>query len=123
MKQVLDAQGGYAKVKSFKDSMDVFGKNNQYVADQVGVQTWAQWYPNVLANTASKVSLAAVPIKTTSGKTLAMAGGTSFAIPKSGRTPRPPAPGRLRPRRRTPGSRPARRGPRPSRRTIPSRPA
>ena len=49
MKQVLDAQGGYAKVKSFKDSMDVFGKNNQYVADQVGVQTWAQWYPNVLA--------------------------------------------------------------------------
>ena len=87
MKQVLDAQGGYAKVKSFKDSMDVFGKNNQYVADQVGVQTWAQWYPNVLANTANKVSLAAVPIKTTSGKTLAMAGGTSFAIPKSGKNP------------------------------------
>ena len=87
MKQLLDAQGGYAKVKSFKDSMDVFGKNNQYVADQVGVQTWAQWYPNVLANTASKVAIQAIPIKSVAGKTLAVAGGTSFAVPKAGKNP------------------------------------
>ena len=92
MKQVLDAQGGYAKVKSFKDSMDVFGKNNQYVADQVGVQTWAQWYPNVLANTASKVSLAAVPIKTTSGKTFGHGRWNVLCHPQVREEPR----GRLR---------------------------
>jgi len=60
MKQLMDAQGGYAAVKSFKDTMDVFGDGNEYVKDQVGVQTWAQWYVNVLANTSSKVSIVGV---------------------------------------------------------------
>jgi hypothetical protein len=87
MKQLMDAQGGYPKVKSFKDSMDVFGAGNQYVKDQVAVQTWAQWYPNVLADTKDKVSLEAVPIKDAGGAPIAMAGGTSFAIPKSGKNP------------------------------------
>lgn len=49
LKQLMDAQGGYASVKSFKDTMDVFGDENQYVKGQVGAQTWAQWYVNVLA--------------------------------------------------------------------------
>ncbi len=80
LKQLMDAQGGYAKVKSFKDSMDVFGDKNQYVKDQVAVQSWAQWYVNVLSNTKNDVSLTAVPIKTLEGKPLAMAGGTAFAV-------------------------------------------
>ncbi len=87
LKQVMDAQGGYAKVKSFKDTMDVFGDANQYVKDQVGVQTWAQWYPNVLANTADQVSIEAIPIKDATGKQVAMAGGTAFAIPKAAKNP------------------------------------
>ncbi len=87
LKELMDAQGGYPKVKSFKDTMDVFGDKNQYVADQVGVQTWAQWYPNVLANTADEVSIEAIPIKDASGQPLAMAGGTAFAIPKAGKNP------------------------------------
>jgi multiple sugar transport system substrate-binding protein len=80
MKELMDAQGGYAPIKSFKDSMDVFGDKNQYVRDQVAVQSWAQWYVNVLSNTKDDVSLAAVPIKTLEGKPLAMAGGTAFAV-------------------------------------------
>lgn len=87
MKELMDAQGGYAKVKSFKDSMDVFGAGNQYVKDQVAVQTWAQWYPNVLADYKDEVSLEAVPIKDASGTPIAMAGGTAFAIPKAAKNP------------------------------------
>lgn len=87
MKTLMDAQGGYPKVKSFKDSMDVFGAQNQYVKDQVAVQTWAQWYPNVLADTKDKVSLEAVPLKDSSGTPIAMAGGTAFAVPKGGKNP------------------------------------
>lgn len=87
LKELMDAQGGYPKVKSFKDSMDVFGDKNQYVRDQVGVQTWAQWYPNVLANNADAVSIEAVPIRDAGGRQLAMAGGTAFAIPKAARNP------------------------------------
>lgn len=87
MKQLMDAQGGFAAVKSLKDTMDVFGDNNQYVKDQVGVQTWAQWYPNVLANVKDEISIEAVPIKTLDGQPIAMAGGSAFAIPKAGKNP------------------------------------
>ena len=80
MKQVEDAQGGFAKVKSFKDTWDQFGDKNQFVRDQVAVQTAQQWYPNVLANTKDDISLAAVPIKTLEGKPIAMAPGTAFAV-------------------------------------------
>ena len=85
MKQLMDAQGGYAPIKSFKDSMDAFGDKNQYVQNQVGVPTWAQWYVNVLAGTQDKVSLVGVPIKTLEGKPLAMASGTAFVIPTAGK--------------------------------------
>ena len=84
MKQVMDAQGGYAKVKSFKDSWDTFGDKNQFVRDQVGVQTQQQWYPNVLQATKDDISLAAVPIKTLQGEPLAMAPGTAFAVAAAG---------------------------------------
>ena len=85
MKQVMDAQGGFAKVKSFKDTWDQFGDKNQFVTDQVAVQTAQQWYVNVLSNTKDDVSLAAVPIKTLEGQPIAMAGGTAFAVAAAGK--------------------------------------
>ena len=38
LKQITDAQGGYAAVKSFTDSFDTFGDANQFVQNQVGAQ-------------------------------------------------------------------------------------
>lgn len=87
LKQLSDAQGGYAKDKSLLDSMDVFGAKNQYVKDQVGAQVWAQWYVNVLSDFKNDVDIAAVPIKTLDGKTLAMAGGSAYAIPAKSPNP------------------------------------
>jgi len=87
LKQLSDAQGGYAKDKSLLDSMDVFGAKNQYVKDQVGAQVWAQWYVNVLSDYSKDVDIAAVPIKTLDGKTLAMAGGSAYAIPTKSPNP------------------------------------
>lgn len=80
LKQLYDAQGGYAKVKSFTDSFDVFGKNNQYVKDQVGAQMNAQWYINVLSPYVDDVEISAVPFKDQTGQTLSVSGGTSFVI-------------------------------------------
>ena len=62
-----------------------FGDKNQFVQDQVAVQTAQQWYVNVLSNTKDDVSLAAVPIKTLEGEPLAMAGGTAFAVAAAGK--------------------------------------
>lgn len=81
LKAINDAQGGYAKVKSFTDSFDTFGGGNQYVKNQVGAQINAQWYVNVLAPFADQVNISAVPFMNQDGKPFAVASGTAFVIP------------------------------------------
>jgi multiple sugar transport system substrate-binding protein len=81
LKQLYDAQGGYAKAKSFTDSFDVFGKNNQFVKDQVGAQLNAQWYLNVLTPYVKSIQIAGTPFKAQTGEALSVSGGTSFVIP------------------------------------------
>ncbi|WP_108719471.1 ABC transporter substrate-binding protein [Miniimonas sp. S16] len=87
LKQVVDAQGGYAKLKSFTDSFDSFGDNNQYVADQVGAQVNAQWYPNVLSPYVGQVQLEAVPFRDSEGQPFSVAGGSAFVIPVGAQNP------------------------------------
>ena len=80
LKQLYDAQGGYAKAKSFSDAFDTFGKNNQFVRDQVAAQIDAQWYVNVLSPYTKNVDIAATPFKDQTGQPLSISGGTSFVI-------------------------------------------
>lgn len=81
LKQIYDAQGGYAKVKSFTDAFDTFGDKNQYVTDKVGAQVNAQWYVNVLTPYVKKVDIGAVAFKTPEGQPYTTSGGTAFVIP------------------------------------------
>ncbi|WP_129339862.1 extracellular solute-binding protein [Cellulomonas endophytica] len=87
LKQITDAQGGFAKVKSFTDSFDTFGDNNQFVADQVGAQVNAQWYPNVLGPYADQIQIEAVPFKDAEGNPFSVASGTAFVIPAGAENP------------------------------------
>jgi multiple sugar transport system substrate-binding protein len=87
LKELIDAQGGWAKVKSFTDSFDVFGKNNQYVKDQVAAQMNAQWYLNVLSPYVEQLEISAVPFKSQTGENLAVSGGTGFVIPAKAKNP------------------------------------
>ena len=87
LKKITDAQGGFAKVKSFTDSFDTFGDNNQYVAGQVGAQVNAQWYPNVLSPYLDKIDIRAVPFLGKDGKPFSVAGGTAFVIPVGAKNP------------------------------------
>jgi multiple sugar transport system substrate-binding protein len=87
LKTVFDAQGGYANVTSFVNSFDAFGDGNPFVKDQVGAELIEQWYINVLTATSSKIQLGGVPFKDLQGQPLAVAGGTSFAIPAKGKNP------------------------------------
>lgn len=81
LKKITDAQGGFAKLKSFSDTFDFFGEKNQFVADQVGSQIVQQWYPNVLVPSNDKIQIAAVPFKGADGNTFAVTSGTSYVIP------------------------------------------
>ncbi|WP_445153481.1 ABC transporter substrate-binding protein [Arthrobacter sp. Hor0625] len=87
LKEIYDAQGGYAKAKSFSDSFDTFGKDNQFVKKQVGAQVDAQWYVNVLAPYSESLKISAVPFKDKEGKPFTVAGGTSFVIPTGAKNP------------------------------------
>jgi len=87
LKKITDAQGGFAKYKSFTDSFDTFGEKNQFVQNQVGAQVDAQWYPNVLAPYKDKVKLGAVPFKGKDGKPVTVATGTSFVVPAKAKNP------------------------------------
>lgn len=87
LKKINDAQGGFAKVKSFSDTFDTFGDNNQFVADQVGAQVDAQWYPNVLVSTADKIQIAAVPFKDKDGNPFAVTSGNAYVIPAAAANP------------------------------------
>jgi len=87
LKQLMDAQGGYAKAKSFTDSFDFFGEKNQFVKDQVGSEVVPQWYVNVLTPYVKDVEISAVPFKDSSGQPFAVASGTSFVIPEGAKNP------------------------------------
>ncbi len=81
LKQLSDAQGGYAKGKSFSDAFDTFGDGNQFVKDQVGAQIDAQWYLNVVAPYRDDIDISAVPFRDSDGEPFAVAGGSAFVIP------------------------------------------
>nr|WP_314844495.1 extracellular solute-binding protein [uncultured Microbacterium sp.] len=87
LKQITDAQGGFAAVKSFTDSFDTFGDDNQYVAGQVGAQVNAQWYPNVLSPYVDQLQLEAVPFRDMDGEPFSVASGTAFVIPAGAENP------------------------------------
>jgi len=87
LKKLTDAQGGWAKVKSFSDRFDTFGKNNQYVKDQVGAQVNAQWYPNVLVPYKDKLKIQAVPFKDQNGQPVSVTGGSAFVVPAKAKNP------------------------------------
>lgn len=87
LKQITDAQGGFASVKSFTDSFDTFGDNNQFVANQVGAQVNAQWYPNVLSPYMDQIDIEAVPFRNSEGEPFSVASGTAFVIPVGAENP------------------------------------
>lgn len=83
IKQLADVQGGWTKVKSFKDSWDFFGAKNPFVTDQVGALIVEQWYLTVLAETAPKdVDFTVIPIKDQNGKPITRASGSAWVVPK-----------------------------------------
>jgi multiple sugar transport system substrate-binding protein len=84
---VYDAQGGFPKVKTFRDSADFFGEGNQFATDQLGAMAMEQWYVNVLNESSPDASLAFGPVKGPDGEVHAYATGSAWAIPVGAKDP------------------------------------
>jgi multiple sugar transport system substrate-binding protein len=79
---LINAQGGWNKFKSFRDTWDFFGKQNQVAEDQVGAWPMEQWYYNVLTSTSPNVRIHALPFRARNGKVINYETGSAWAIPK-----------------------------------------
>ncbi|MFD7923829.1 extracellular solute-binding protein [Streptomyces sp. NPDC059740] len=79
---LVDAQGGWGRFKSLRDSFDQFGARNQFARDQVGAMPMEDWYVDVLASTSPHVDLATDTFKDRTGKDLNWTSGYGWAVPK-----------------------------------------
>lgn len=79
---ILDGEGGWAKVKSLRDAADFFGEGNQFATGELGAMNMEQWYTNVLNNVTPDVPISITPfISQATGEPIAMATGSAWAIP------------------------------------------
>src|SRR4051794_33756526 len=86
-KWLIDEQGGWSKFKSFRDTWDFFGKDNQVAKDQVGAWPMESWYWNVMAQNSPNVNVAAVPFTDKQGRPFTFFTGSGWAIPKGAQHP------------------------------------
>ena len=77
---LVDAQGGWAKFKSFRDSFDFFGARNQFAANQLGAFPMEDFYLNVLAENSPKVKLTVAPFRGVDGQPVDWITGNAWAI-------------------------------------------
>jgi multiple sugar transport system substrate-binding protein len=79
---LINAQGGWDKFKSFRDTWDFFGSGNQVAKDQVGAWPMEQWYYNVLAGASPKVHITALQFRNLKNQPINYETGSAWAIPK-----------------------------------------
>ncbi len=79
---IYTAQGGFAKVKAFRDSADFFGSGNQFASGTLGAMPMEQWYVNVLNDVSPKAPMAFDTFRDRSNQPLAFASGSAWAIPR-----------------------------------------
>lgn len=84
---IYDAQGGFSKVKAYRDSADFFGKGNQFASGTLGAMPMEQWYINILDDVSPDAPMAFDTVRDRQGKPLAFASGSAWAIPAGSGNP------------------------------------
>src|SRR5699024_5590834 len=85
--QIYDAQGGFGRVKAFRDSADFFGSGNQFAVGTLGAMPMEQWYVNVLNEVSSDAPVIFDTVRGEDGEALAYASGSAWAIPSGSPNP------------------------------------
>ncbi|CAA9324219.1 MAG: ABC transporter, substrate-binding protein (cluster 1, maltose/g3p/polyamine/iron) [uncultured Nocardioidaceae bacterium] len=85
--EIYDAQGGFSKVKAYRDSADFFGEENQFAVDSLGAMPMEQWYVNVVNEVSPDVPMAFDTVRTLEGDPIAYATGSAWAIPTDSPNP------------------------------------
>jgi multiple sugar transport system substrate-binding protein len=78
---LVEAQGGWGAFKSFRDSWDFFGAENQFAASQLGAFPMEDWYLNVLNENSPDVELTVKPFTGVDGQPVDFVTGSAWVIP------------------------------------------
>jgi multiple sugar transport system substrate-binding protein len=84
---IYDDQGGFSKVKAYRDSADFFGEGNQFASGTLGAMPMEQWYVNVLNDVSPDAPMAFDTVRDLNGQPLAWASGSAWAIPRGSDNP------------------------------------
>jgi multiple sugar transport system substrate-binding protein len=84
---LIEVQGGWDGFKSFRDTWDYFGAENQVAKNQVGAWPMEDWYFNVLSDVSPKVAITAAPFTDREGQPVDYASGQAWAIPRGSKHP------------------------------------
>ena len=88
---LIEAQGGWGAFKSFRDSWDFFGAENQFASNQLGAFPMEDWYLNVLNENSPDVALTAKPFMGVDGQPVDFVTGGAWVIPAGAISPTRPA--------------------------------
>jgi multiple sugar transport system substrate-binding protein len=84
---IYDDQGGFSKVKAFRDSADFFGEGNQFAVGSLGAMPMEQWYVNIVNDMSPDAPMAFDTVRTLEDAPIAWASGQAWAIPKGSENP------------------------------------
>lgn len=84
---IYDEQGGFAKVKAYRDSADFFGEGNQFATNTLGAMPMEQWYLNVVNDVSPDAPVAYSTVMDKEDNPIAFASGSAWAIPKGSPNP------------------------------------
>ena len=79
---IINAEGGWNKFKSFRDTFDFFGKQNPLVKDQLGFWPMESFIYNVFSNNSPNVDLVAKFFTNRKGGPITMFSGNGWVVPK-----------------------------------------
>jgi multiple sugar transport system substrate-binding protein len=84
---IYQEQGGFGRVKAYRDSADFFGKGNQFATSVLGAMPMEQWYINVLNDVSPGVSMSFDSMRGRDGQPISFATGSAWAIPTTAKNP------------------------------------
>ncbi len=84
---IYEAQGGFSRVKAYRDSIDPFGEENQYASGTLGAMPIENWYVNVVNEVSPDAPMAFDTVRDREGNPLTYASGSAWAIPKGAENP------------------------------------
>jgi multiple sugar transport system substrate-binding protein len=80
--QLINAQGGWNKFKTYRDTWDFFGRQNPFVKDQVGFTPLESFFYNQFSNNSPDVDIIAKFFTNAKGGPISVFSGNGWVVPK-----------------------------------------